>query len=76
MGGQHGFKYWNDHLSWWWPMADGGDQGDTAGLQFSYNLEPHALSAGSEAHCNNPSQCQRLVEVQSPRDGCEQDSKR
>jgi hypothetical protein len=57
-------------------LAEGGDQGDTAGLQFSYNLEPHALSAGGEAHCNNPSQCQRLVEVQSPRDGCEQDPKR
>jgi hypothetical protein len=46
LGGQYRFKYWNDHLFWWWPMADGGDQGDTAGLQFSYNLEPHALSAG------------------------------
>jgi hypothetical protein len=46
LGGQYRFKYWNDHLFWWWPMADGGDQGDTAGLQFSYNLGSHGFKAG------------------------------
>jgi hypothetical protein len=40
------FKYWNDHSFWWWPMGDGGDQGDTAGFQFNYNLGRHELSAG------------------------------
>lgn len=48
LGGQYRFKYWNDHRFWWWPMADGGDQGDTAGLQFSYNLEPHDFRAGRD----------------------------
>jgi hypothetical protein len=43
MGGRVRFKYWNDHKFWWWPLGDGGDQGDTAGLQFSYNLRPHRL---------------------------------
>jgi hypothetical protein len=27
-------------------MGDGGDQGDTAGLQFSYNMRQHQLNAG------------------------------
>lgn len=43
LGGRVRFKYWNDHRFWWWPMGDGGDQGDTAGLQFAYNLRPHEL---------------------------------
>jgi hypothetical protein len=43
LGGRVNFKYWNDHSFWWWPMGDGGDQGDTAGLQFSYNLDRHNL---------------------------------
>jgi hypothetical protein len=46
IAGRVRFKYWNDHSFWWWPMADGGDQGDTAGLQFSYNLAPHQLQSG------------------------------
>jgi len=29
-------SYWNDHGFWWWPLADGGDQGDTAGLSLGY----------------------------------------
>lgn len=44
LGGMAQFKYWNDHSFWWWPMGDGGDQGDTAGFQFSYNLGHHNLS--------------------------------
>jgi hypothetical protein len=44
LGGMVQFKYWNDHAFWWWPMGDGGDQGDTAGFQFSYNLGHHNLS--------------------------------
>jgi hypothetical protein len=47
LGGRVRFKYWNDHAFWWWPMGDGGDQGDTAGLQFSYNLAPHHLRSGA-----------------------------
>ena len=47
LGGRVRFKYWNDHHFWWWPMADGGDQGDTAGLQFSYNLGAHNLGMGA-----------------------------
>lgn len=46
LGGRVRFKYWNDHSFWWWPMGDGGDQGDTAGLQFAYNLRPHELTTG------------------------------
>jgi hypothetical protein len=46
LGGRVRFKYWNDHQFWWWPMGDGGDQGDTAGLQFAYNLRPHELRTG------------------------------
>lgn len=46
LGGRYRFKYWNDHAFWWWPIGDGGDQGDTAGLQFSYNVGTHGLSAG------------------------------
>ena len=45
LGGRVRFKYWNDHSFWWWSMADGGDQGDTAGMQFSYNLAVHQLRA-------------------------------
>jgi hypothetical protein len=45
LGGMVQFKYWNDHNFWWWPMGDGGDQGDTAGLQFNYNLAAHRISA-------------------------------
>ena len=30
-------------------MGDGGDQGDTAGFQFSYNLGAHQISAGDWA---------------------------
>jgi len=44
LGGLVQFKYWNDHKFWWWPMGDGGDQGDTAGLQFNYNLAAHGFS--------------------------------
>ncbi len=44
LGGMAQFKYWNDHSFWWWPMGDGGDQGDTAGFQFSYNVGHHRLS--------------------------------
>ena len=43
LGGRVRFKYWNDHQFWWWPMGDDGDQGDTAGLQFAYNLRSHEL---------------------------------
>lgn len=46
LGGVARFKYWNDHAFWWWPMGDGGDQGDTAGLQFSYNVFQHRLQTG------------------------------
>ena len=49
LGGMAQFKYWNDHSFWWWPMGDGGDQGDTAGFQFSYNLGAHQISAGDWA---------------------------
>jgi hypothetical protein len=45
-GGMVRFKYWNDHTFWWWPMADGGDQADTAGVQLGYNLGAHRLSIG------------------------------
>jgi hypothetical protein len=45
LGGRVNFKYWNDHAFWWWPMGDGGDQGDTAGLQFSYNLGSRSVPA-------------------------------
>ena len=45
LGGRVRFKYWNDHAFWWWPIGDGGDRGDTAGLQFSYNLGAHQLEA-------------------------------
>jgi len=47
LGGMVRFKYWNDHKFWWWPMGDGGDQGDTAGFQFGYNLGHHGLAAGN-----------------------------
>jgi hypothetical protein len=47
LGGRVRFKYWNDHSFWWWPMGDGGDQGDTAGLQFGYNLASHSLNIGN-----------------------------
>lgn len=41
------FKYWNDHKFWWWPLGDGGDQGDTGGIQFGYNIGAHhRLSIG------------------------------
>lgn len=43
LDGQFRLSYWNDHKFWWWPMADGGDQGDTAGLQMSYNLGNHGF---------------------------------
>ena len=46
LGGVAQFKYWNDHSFWWWPMGDGGDQGDTAGFQFNYSLLHHRLSVG------------------------------
>jgi hypothetical protein len=49
LGGRVRFKYWNDHAFWWWPMGDGGDQGDTAGFQFGYNLGLHQLSIGGWA---------------------------
>jgi hypothetical protein len=49
LGGLVQFRYWNDHSFWWWPMGDGGDQGDTAGFQFNYNLARHQLSAGDWA---------------------------
>lgn len=44
LGGRVRLKYWNDHGYLLWPIGDGGDQGDTAGFQFSYNLAPHRLS--------------------------------
>jgi hypothetical protein len=44
LGGRVQFKYWNDHFYWWWPMGDGGDQADTAGFQFKYNLAHHQLA--------------------------------
>jgi hypothetical protein len=47
LGGQVEFRYWNDHAFWWWPLGDGGDKGDTAGVHFSYNLSPHQLSSGN-----------------------------
>lgn len=46
--GRYRFKYWNDHAFWWWPMGDGGDKGDTTGLQFSYNLVNTGLHAGRD----------------------------
>lgn len=46
LGGRLQFRYWNDHAFWWWPMADGGDKGDTAGVLLGYNLAPHQLSIG------------------------------
>lgn len=46
LDGRFRFKYWNDHAFWWWPMGDGGDQGDTAGIQLSYFLGHHQLSLG------------------------------
>lgn len=48
VAGRYRFKYWNDHGFWWWPIGDGGDQGDTAGLQFSYNLGSHGFKAGHD----------------------------
>lgn len=42
LGGKFKIKYWNDH-DLWFPLADGGDQGDTAGLQMSYNLGNHGF---------------------------------
>jgi hypothetical protein len=44
LGGMVQFKYWNDHYFPWWPMGDGGDQGDTAGFQFNYNIGHHRLA--------------------------------
>src|SRR5262245_35599408 len=38
LSGQFRAQYWNDHFFPWWPMGDGGDKGDTAGLSFSYLL--------------------------------------
>jgi hypothetical protein len=38
MAGHLSFSYWNDHKFWWWPMGDGGDQGDTAGVQMRWNV--------------------------------------
>jgi hypothetical protein len=55
------FKYWNDHFFWWWPMGDGGDQGDTAGLQVSYNLGKHGLTAGKEWEFKDLSLTMRLA---------------
>lgn len=46
LDGRFRFKYWNDHAFWWWPMGDGGDQGDTAGIQLGYFLGHHQLSLG------------------------------
>jgi hypothetical protein len=36
--GKYRFQYWNDHAFPWWPVGDGGDRGDTAGLSISYGL--------------------------------------
>lgn len=47
VAGRVRFSYWNDHSFWWWPMGDGGDQADTAGLRFGYNLAPHSLRVDS-----------------------------
>lgn len=38
MAGHLSFIYWNDHKFWWWPMGDGGDQGDTAGILTRWNV--------------------------------------
>ncbi len=46
LGGMFRLKYWNDHANWRIPIADGGDQGDTAGFQLSYNLGPHGIQTG------------------------------
>ena len=46
IGGRVRFKYWNDHAFWWFPLTDGGDKGDTAGVQFGYNLGAHDLRLG------------------------------
>jgi hypothetical protein len=60
LDGRFRFKYWNDHSMWWWPMADGGDKGDTAGLQFSYNLGHHGFRAGKDWQFNELSLTMRL----------------
>jgi hypothetical protein len=36
--GKYQLQYWNDHHFPWWPIGDGGDQGDTAGVSLSYGL--------------------------------------
>jgi hypothetical protein len=36
--GKYRLQYWNDHAFPWWPIGDGGDQGDTAGLSLSYTM--------------------------------------
>jgi len=46
VGGRFRLKYWNDHGNWKLPISDGGDQGDTAGFQLSYNLGPHGVQTG------------------------------
>jgi hypothetical protein len=46
LGGRFRATYWNDHDLWMLPISDGGDQGDTAGLQLSYNLGPHGIQTG------------------------------
>jgi hypothetical protein len=38
INGQFKLSYWNDHSFWWWPFADGGDKGDTAGVSMAYLL--------------------------------------
>ena len=47
LGGIFQFKYWNDHRMWWWPMGGGTDQGDTAGIRFSFNVAPLDIALGA-----------------------------
>lgn len=47
LDGKYKLKYWNDHYFPFWPMGGGTDQGDTAGVQFSYNLGNRGFPVGS-----------------------------
>ena len=58
--GRFRFKYWNDHTFWWWPIPGDEDKGDTAGLQFSYNLGHHGFSAGKNWEFSDLSLTMRL----------------
>nr|WP_322762911.1 SpvB/TcaC N-terminal domain-containing protein [Frankia sp. Cr2] len=47
--GEHArLEYYNDHRFLWWPMGDGGDQGNTAGVRITAEkLSAHLLRAGN-----------------------------